>query len=243
MEVTVQPEMLCSWVRADAKARSGTAVLLYRTWIVLTNKKSCYITKIIQKKGGGFAVPPKAKVTKDMIIDAAFNVVREAGAENINARTVAKKLKCSTQPVMYHFETIEALKKAVYAKTDRFHTEYLMSAKNPQEGTMLGIGLNYIRFAIEEPLLFRFLFQSGFAENSLLEMIDSEELTPVLSAMQEAMETGMEQTKKVFLTIALFAHGYASIIANNSLEYEEELVASHLEQAYKGAVLAAREEA
>ena len=34
----------------------------------------------------------------------------------------------------------------------------------------------------------------------------------------------IEQTKKVFLTIALFAHGYASIIANNSLEYDEELV-------------------
>ena len=28
---------------------------------------------------------------------------------------------------------------------------------------MLEIGLNYIRFAIEEPHLFRFLFQSGFA--------------------------------------------------------------------------------
>ena len=52
-------------------------------------------------------VPPKAKVTKDMIIDAAFEVARESGVENINARTVAKKLNCSTQPVMYHFETIE----------------------------------------------------------------------------------------------------------------------------------------
>lgn len=141
-------------------------------------------------------MPPKAKITKDMIIDAAFNIAREAGAENINSRTVAKKLKCSTQPVMYHFETIDELKKAVYAKADRFHTEYLMSAKRPQEGTILGIGLYYIRFAIEEPQLFRFLFQSGFAGNSLLEMIDSEELTPVLSAMQEAMETSMEQAYK-----------------------------------------------
>ena len=52
-------------------------------------------------------MPPKAKVTKDMIIDAAFEVARESGVENINARTVAKKLNCSTQPVMYHFETIE----------------------------------------------------------------------------------------------------------------------------------------
>ncbi len=74
-------------------------------------------------------MPPKVKITKDMIIDAAFNVAREAGAENINARTVAKNLKCSTQPVMYQFETIEELKKAVYAKADRFHTEYRLLEK------------------------------------------------------------------------------------------------------------------
>ena len=187
-------------------------------------------------------MPPKAKITKDMVIDAAFEVAREAGEESINARTVAKKLNCSTQPVMYHFTTIEELKKAVYV-ADWYHTEYLMNIQKPQEGVMLGIGLNYIRFAILEPHLFRFLFQSGFAvENSLLEMIDSEELIPVLSAMREAMNMSMEQTKEVFLTIALFAHGYASIIANNSLEYDEEVVASHLERAYRGAVLAVQEE-
>ena len=189
-------------------------------------------------------MPPKAKITKDMILDAAMEVAREEGAENINARTVSKKLNCSTQPVMYHFATIEELKKAVYAKVDGYHSEYLMNRERQQKGVMLEIGLNYIRFAIEEPNLFRFLFQSGYAvENSLLEMIDSEELKPILSVMQEAMEMNTEQTKEVFLTIAMFAHGYASIIANNSLEYDEALVAAHLERAYRGAVLAIREEA
>ena len=188
-------------------------------------------------------MPPKAKVTKDMVIDAAFEVAREVGAENINARTIANKLNCSTQPVMYHFAKMEDLKKASYAKADSFHTEYLMNIDNPKEGIMLGIGLNYIRFAMQEPNLFRFLFQSGFAvENSLLEMIDSEELIPLLTAMQGAMKMSMEQTKEVFVTIALFAHGYASIIANNSLEYDEKVVASHLERAYRGAVLALQEE-
>ena len=33
-------------------------------------------------------MPPKPKITKDMVIAAAFEVVRKAGAENINARTV-----------------------------------------------------------------------------------------------------------------------------------------------------------
>lgn len=186
---------------------------------------------------------PKAKITKEMVIDAAFEVTRAAGYEKINARTVSQKLGCSTQPVLYYFATIQALKEAVYAKADRYHTAYLMNLEKAQEGVMLGIGLNYIRFAIEEPHLFRFLFQSGFAvENSLLEMIDSEELTPVLSAMQHAMEISMAQTKEIFLTIALFAHGYASIIANNALVYEEEVVAAHLKRAYRGAVLAAQEE-
>lgn len=52
-------------------------------------------------------MPPKVKVTKDMVIDAAFAIAREAGAENINARTVAKKLNCSTQPVMYHLQRLK----------------------------------------------------------------------------------------------------------------------------------------
>lgn len=182
---------------------------------------------------------PKAKITREMVVDAAFEVTRIMGSENVNARTVSEKLGCSTQPVMYHFARIDEMKRAVYEKADRFHTEYLMNITDPQEGVMLGIGLNYIRFAIKEPNLFKFLFQSGFAvENSLLDMIDSEELVPVLSAMRGAMEMDMEQTKEVFLTIALFAHGYASIIANNSLEYDEKVVAKHLEKAYRGAVSA-----
>lgn len=184
---------------------------------------------------------PKAKITREMVVDAAFETARITGIENVNARTVSEKLGCSTQPVMYHFARIEELKRAVYEKADRYHTEYLMNVANPEEGIMLGIGLNYIRFAIREPNLFRFIFQSGYAvENSLLEMVDSEELRPLLAMMSGAMEMTVEQTKEVFVTIALFAHGYASIIANNSLEYDEKTVAEHLERAYRGAVLAVK---
>ena len=189
-------------------------------------------------------MPAKAKVTREMIVDAAFAVARETGAENINARTVSDRLHCSTQPVMYHFATIEALKRTVYAKADLYHSEYLMNMKRPTKGAALGIGMNYIRFAIEEPHLFRFLFQSDyFSGKTLLELIDAEELSPVLSAMQGASGLSMAQTKRVFLTVFLFVHGYASIIANNSLQYDEALINSQLEQAYRGAILAAQEEA
>lgn len=186
-------------------------------------------------------MPPRAKITEEMVVDAAFQVTRADGEANVNARTVAKRLGCSTQPVMYHFAKIEDLKRAVYEKTGRFHTEYIMNVP-PSRNIMLGIGLNYIRFSVEEPNLFRFLFQSGFAtENSLFEMVDSDELSPVINAMQRAMGLTVKQTKEVFITLAMFVHGYASIIANNNLRFDESVASEHLNRVYRGAILQQQE--
>ena len=187
-------------------------------------------------------MPPKTRVTEDRIINAAVEVARQSGFEKINARTVSELLHCSTQPVMYHFSTIDNLKKAAYRRVDQLHTQYMLNTP-PGQDPILSIGMNYIRFAVEEPRLFRFLFQSGYAEeNSLLEMVDSEELIPVLAAMREGAGLSMQKTKSVFITVALFAHGYASIIANNHLEFDEKLIAEHLEHTWNGAVLAAAQE-
>ena len=201
-------------------------------------------------------MPPKTRITKDMIIDAAVEIVRKSGFESVNVRTVAGQLNCSTQPVMYHFETIEKLKRAAFEKVDTIeklkraafekvdwlHFEYMMNCPEGMD-PVLSIGLNYIRFAVEEPQWFRFLFQSGYAEeSSLLEMVNSEGLAPLLAAMQEEAGLSLEQTRGVFLTVAMFAHGYASIIANNHLEFDEKLIAKHLERAWNGAVLAAAQE-
>ncbi len=189
-------------------------------------------------------MPPKTRITRDMVIDAAFEVARTMGAENINARTVSEKLGCSTQPVMSCFRTIEELKRAVYDKLDWYHTEYLMDVQPPQEDVMMGIGLNYIRFAIEEPKLFRFLFQSGFArESSMLEMIESEQLKPLIAAMQAEISLTEQQARDAFLLLAMFAHGYASILANESLAFDEQTAADYLDKAFRGAICAVQEDA
>ena len=149
---------------------------------------------------------PKAKVTRDMIVAAAVEVARRDGHESINARTVAQQLSCSTQPVMYHFATIEELKRAAFARADRLHTEYLLQPP-AETDPLLSIGLHYIRFAVEEPQLFRFLFQSGYTEEkSLKEIFDSEELTPILAALQAELGGDAAEAREVFLILALFTH-------------------------------------
>lgn len=188
-------------------------------------------------------MPPTPKITKEMVRNAGFSIVRTQGVEKLNARTVAQQLSCSTQPVMYHFSTMEELRHAVYKKADLYHSEYLMQVHAPGEMFLLGIGLNYIRFAVEEPALFRFLFQSGYAPgNSILEMIDSDALRPLLEAMGGVIGLPENKIKEVFVSIALFAHGYASIIANNGFSFDEEAASLHLERVYRGALKVLQEE-
>lgn len=188
-------------------------------------------------------MPPKTRITKEMVTAAALAVVRETGAESLNARAVAQRLGCSTQPVMYHFATMEELKRAVCAQADQLHGEYLLTPSATGGDPLMEMGLNYIRFAVRETHLFRLLFQSGWASgNSLMEMLDAPELAPVLSAMGEAMGLGPEQTREIFVTLALFVHGYASLLANTPMKYDEEQIKTHLERVYTGAILAIEEE-
>jgi len=182
-------------------------------------------------------MPPKARITEEMIITAAFEIARTEGAEGINVRSIAKRLGCSTQPVLYCFSTISEIKNAAYARADRFHSEYITSVPENAESPMLAIGLNYIRFAAEEKPLFRFLFQSdGFPKNDLAELIDTEELAPVLSALAKSVGVGGERAKEIFLSVFLIAHGYASMLANNSMAYDEKAAALLLRKAMAGVV-------
>ena len=186
-------------------------------------------------------MPPKAKITKEMIIDAAFEIAREDGADNINARTIAKRLSCSTQPVMYHFKKIEDIKAAVYRKADDIHTAYIMDCRS--DDPMMDIGLNFIRFAATEKNLFRFLFQSGsFTGKNIAEITTSDDLLPILQVLAESAGGDVAQAKKIFSTLALYVHGLASVLANNALEYDESAVAEDLERVFTGAVYASKEE-
>ena len=42
---------------------------------------------------------PKQKITQEMILDAAFTLLRTQGHEAVNARSIATQAGCSVQPI------------------------------------------------------------------------------------------------------------------------------------------------
>ena len=165
-------------------------------------------------------MPKKPTTTKEAMIEGAFRLVRERGHEALTARSLASFLGCSTQPVMYQFPNLDRLRDLTYQRADEFHTAYLLAA-----GDLLEMGLRYIRFAKEEPLLFKFLFQSGrFTGLSLADLIRAPETAGVLSAVSAEAELTPEDAAAFFEPLAALVHGYASLIANNGMEYDPDAI-------------------
>lgn len=190
-------------------------------------------------------MPPKARITQEMVIDAAFDIVRNEGAEKINVRSIAQKLECSTQPILYCFHSIDDIKKAVYEKADEFHTAYIMPFSDGAacDDPMLSIGLAYIRFGHCEKNLFRLLFQSdGFSGQDLSSLIDNEQLMPILGILSQNAGITLVQAKSVFRSVFLFVHGYASMLANNSMDYDENVVSEDIQFVFRGVLREIREE-
>ena len=178
-------------------------------------------------------MPPKVRVTKKMILDASFDIVRKEGHENLNARRIAERLGCSTQPVLYNFKTVDEIREEVYRIADEYHSDYIMPDEEVDQDPLLALGLNYIRFGHEERYLFRFLFQTNqFGGMNMDALINDPQLSAVIGIMAESMECGEAEAREMFLLFFVAAHGYASLLANNAMEYDEEQSVKMLETMY-----------
>ena len=187
-------------------------------------------------------MPPKSRITREMILDAAYTLAREQGIDSVNARSISQQLGCSTQPVLYYFKRVEDIRREVYAMADAYHSVSLMQPTD-DENPMIAIGLNYIRFAAQEKALFRLLFQSdNFAGQNIADLIDAPEILPFLEIFQSEAELTLEQAKIVFKSLMLLVHGCASMLANNTMEYNENEIIPILEMAFMGMIAATKME-
>ena len=89
----------------------------------------------------------KKRISKDEIIDAAVEVLRDGGFSAVNARSVAKKLGCSTQPIYFSM-----------------HTQRVRDSIRIHEGNdsrYSSYGMGFVKFAAEEKQFFRWLYLDG----------------------------------------------------------------------------------
>lgn len=161
-------------------------------------------------------MPPKAKVTKNNIIEAALTIAEKEGFSSITARSVAKELGCSVAPIYVNFETMDQLMEALMKKIASLSDELL--AKQKGEDYFERIGKASLAFARRYPVIFREMALQPADRQTQDEM-----QAGILAGMaqDEVMKNwSSENRKRLLLKMNVFQLGLALMVANNSLPPE-----------------------
>lgn len=178
-------------------------------------------------------MPPKVKITKEDIVNAAVDIIRKDGADAINARVLASALQCSTQPIFSNFATMEELKLAVVEEADRICRAYLQQElQQNQHPPYKANGMAYIRFAKEEKELFKFLYMCDRTPDNT--SAESDLNTEMENLVQQ--NTGLHSDNKKLFHFEMWAcvHGIATMFATGFLDISWELVSKMLTDTYQG---------
>ena len=177
-------------------------------------------------------MPPKVKVTKEVIIKTALELVRINGNDALNARSIAAALGCSTQPIFSNFVTMEELQESVLKSA---YEQYLVFLKKEVENGKYppykSFGMAYIRFAKEEKELFKLLFMCDRGNKELIPSPDFEESVQMI---MKANGIEREKAELIHLEMWVSVHGIGTMFATSFLSLDFELISNMLTDIYQG---------
>ena len=178
-------------------------------------------------------MPPKSRLSKPAILAAAVELVRESGPDALNARALAQRLGCSTQPIFSNYASMEALRAGVIAAAlERYHQYLAQSIASGKYPPYKASGMAYIRFALEEKELFKLLFMRDRSGETIGE--DLEEVGPIIALIREKTGMSFERARLFHLEMWLYVHGIAAMLATNYLPWTMEDISGFLTDAFEG---------
>lgn len=178
-------------------------------------------------------MPPKVKITKEKIISTSLALVQEEGDVALNARAIAKRLGCSTQPIFSNYASMEKLRYEVIKKADQVYQQYIaIGMKDPKYPPYKASGIAYIKFAKEERELFKLLFMRDRSQEEVKD--DYESIAPLLQIISNNMHISKEDAYLFHMAMWVYVHGIATMIATSYLEWDINRIEQMVSDAYQG---------
>ncbi len=168
---------------------------------------------------------PKNKFTREEMTDAALRVLQRGGIHAVTAQSIAQELGISTRPIFTCFATMEEVRKELHRASEERYMKYV-EAGMQSEIPFFGFGMQYLRFAKEEPELYRLLFLSAPAEGreaaengTMEEMKRSQE--SVRPYLMNIYHFDRPEADRYFRDLWLVVHSLATLIVTGSCPYDE----------------------
>ncbi len=178
-------------------------------------------------------MPPKPIISKQDIINAAIQLVRDDGMDSVNARSLASALTCSTKPLFRIYKNMEELKGDIIAELDAYYNSF-MDCRMTETNRLLSQGIAYIEFARTERMIFNTLFMNRkLAGSSLRDIVHADWNRKSIENAQAITGLSLDKAEMLFINIWLYSHGIATQIVTNGIDISLDTVTELLTNAFE----------
>lgn len=181
-------------------------------------------------------MPQKAKFTKDEILSAALDLVREKDFDALTARALGNRLGSSARPIFTVFSDMKEVEDGVIRLAKDLYGEYVKRGLT-QTPKFRGVGIEYIMFSIKEPKLFKLLFMKEHSAvpplTEVLQLIE-ENYIDILDSITQAYGLEKEKAEKLYRHLWIYSHGIASLCATNMCSFTPEEISNMLTEVFIG---------
>ena len=184
-------------------------------------------------------MPPKAKYTREEIVEIAFQMTRENGIDSVVARELGKKLGTSSSPIFTAFKNMEELQVAVRDRAMQEFENFIKDALNYTPAFKY-VGVRMVQFSIQEPKLFQILYITEHKESLkfddlVKELGDTVEVC--LDVMQKEYALTRAEAELLFKQVWLHTFGICVLAANKVCHFKPEEISEMLSIEFQGTLM------
>ena len=179
-------------------------------------------------------MPPKAKFTREEIIEAALSIAAEKELKSLTARELGSALGTSSRPIFTAFKNMEeVLSEVRKAALDKFEV-YARRAMNFSP-VYKELGVQMILFATEQPKLYRLLFMTEKPEAQSFDDVFAnlgDMATLSVEVIQRDYELSYENAKLLFKHNWIHTYAIGALIATGVCKFSEKEIQDMLSREF-----------
>lgn len=156
---------------------------------------------------------PKQRITKEMVVNAAFEIARADGMEQVMVRNIAERIGCSVQPIYSYCKNMDGLRRDVVGRVRIFIQEYV-TAHIREDDLFRSIGRAYIQLAKDEPHLFRiFILHEREGISSFDDLYRAEASPETAGFIADELHISVPEARKLHLNMLIYTIGLGTVFS------------------------------
>ncbi len=174
-------------------------------------------------------MPRSVQITKEKILTAALDVLICNGYSAVNIKSIAKELKCSTQPIAWQFGNMDNMREALTQEAVTYANKKMMPTSTNCIEAFWQIGYAYINLAFDTPNLFRFVYMGeskNYCRGGFDSILTDSGNAVLIDKLCQDLDISREQANMLFQRMIVYTHGIVSLVVAGVLNCTKEQVYS-----------------